>query len=96
MVGGIKNLMHVFIPFNTINTKKKYMVENHFVLQDDDLDEDGEPRRPFRRRTLSISSRMSRLSTVSQSSTVRPLAANPAMQYELTSEIDSESEVNGL
>lgn len=72
------------------------MIENYFVLQDDDLDEDGEPRRPFRRRTLSISSRMSRLSTVSQSSTVRPLAANPAMQYELTSEIDSESEVRGL
>nr|XP_022293337.1 uncharacterized protein LOC111103965 isoform X4 [Crassostrea virginica]XP_022293338.1 uncharacterized protein LOC111103965 isoform X4 [Crassostrea virginica] len=72
--------------------------ENAMILSeddpDDDLDEDGEPRRPFRRRTLSISSRMSRLSTVSQSSTVRPLAANPAMQYELTSEIDSESEAS--
>lgn len=72
--------------------------ENAMILSEDDpdedLDEDGEPKRPFRRRTLSISSRMSRLSTVSQSSTVRPLAANPATQFDLSSEIDSESEAS--
>lgn len=39
---------------------------------------------------------MSRLSTVSQSSTVRPLAANPATQFDLSSEIDSESEVRKI
>ncbi|XP_061176577.1 uncharacterized protein LOC133185410 isoform X1 [Saccostrea echinata] len=72
--------------------------ENAMILSEDDpdedFDEDGEPKRPFRRRTLSISSRMSRLSTVSQSSTVRPLAANPTVQFDLSSEIDSESEAS--
>ncbi|KAK3098379.1 hypothetical protein FSP39_018961 [Pinctada imbricata] len=57
---------------------------------DDEIDDDGEPRRPFRRRTLSISSR---LSTVSQSSTVRPLAAAPSSAYE-ASETDSLSEAS--
>ncbi|XP_021364593.1 uncharacterized protein LOC110457585 isoform X1 [Mizuhopecten yessoensis] len=53
--------------------------ENAMILTDEDPeiedDEDNDLRRPFRRRTLSVSSRMSRMSTVSTSSTARPLAS---------------------
>ncbi|XP_069102232.1 uncharacterized protein [Argopecten irradians] len=69
--------------------------ENAMILTDEDPeiedDEDNDLRRPFRRRTLSISSRMSRMSTVSTSSTVRPLAS-PSVVMDMYNDADTWSQ----
>ncbi|CAG2197568.1 unnamed protein product [Mytilus edulis] len=71
--------------------------ENAMILTEDDNDidddrEDGEVKRPFRRRTLSISSRVSRLSTASVSSTARPLAATtPTTPIDFPDDISQDS-----
>ncbi|XP_033739702.1 LOW QUALITY PROTEIN: uncharacterized protein LOC117327001 [Pecten maximus] len=69
--------------------------ENAMILTDEDPeiedDEDNDLRRPFRRRTLSISSRMSRMSTVSTSSTARPLAS-PSVVVDMYNDSDTWSQ----
>ncbi|VDI61615.1 Hypothetical predicted protein [Mytilus galloprovincialis] len=70
--------------------KKKEVMD--FLKDIDDDREDGEVKRPFRRRTLSISSRVSRLSTASVSSTARPLAATtPTTPIDFPDDISQDS-----
>ncbi|KAL5010311.1 hypothetical protein ScPMuIL_012616 [Solemya velum] len=71
--------------------KKASETENAMILSDeeheeDDMRESEEPRRPFRRRAMSTSSKMS---TLSVSSTMRPLAANELFSAEPEMFIDS-------